>query len=105
MLTIPVSYKVVESVDAEYSRNLEWILDHDISELGLDLTFCTEAEVFGSVERVELIPGGQHISVTEDNKHAYVQLIAEQKMTKSIRPQIKAFVEGFHAFVPLNLLW
>lgn len=42
--------------------------------------------------------------MTEENKHAYVQLVSEQKMTRGIRAQIAAFLEGFELFVPHSLI-
>jgi hypothetical protein len=42
-----------------------------------------DVEVFGRLEQVELLPGGANIPVTEENKHAYVQLVAAQKYPKT----------------------
>lgn len=60
--------------------------------------------MFGKTEVVELIPGGADIIVTEETKHAYVQLLSELKMTRAIRSQIASFLEGFHQFVPAYLI-
>lgn len=65
---IPVDYRDVESIDPEYARNLQWILDNDISDVGLDLTFTVENHMFGAQELIELRPGGASIPVTEENK-------------------------------------
>ncbi|KTF81932.1 hypothetical protein cypCar_00026374 [Cyprinus carpio] len=68
ILGIPVSYQDVSSIDPEYAKNLQWILDNDISDLGLELTFSVETDVFGTMEEVPLKPGGTAIQVTQDNK-------------------------------------
>jgi len=47
---------------------LQWILDNDISDLGLELTFSVETDVFGAMEEVPLKPGGASILVTQENK-------------------------------------
>ena len=47
---------------------LQWILDNDISNIGLELTFSVEGDVFGVMEEVELKPGGSRTLVTNDNK-------------------------------------
>lgn len=47
----------------------------------------------------ELIPGGRNIKVTEENKHQYVGLVAEHRLTTAIRPQITAFLEGFNELI------
>lgn len=65
---IPVNYQDVASIDPEYAKNLQWILDNDISDLGLELTFSVETDVFGAMEEVPLKPGGTGILVTQDNK-------------------------------------
>ena len=53
----------------------------------------------------ELIPGGRNIRVTEENKHEYVdRVVAEHRLTTAIRPQINAFVEGFHELIPRELI-
>ncbi|KAK6326526.1 hypothetical protein J4Q44_G00021710 [Coregonus suidteri] len=104
ILGIPVSYQDVSSIDPEYAKNLQWILDNDISDLGLELTFSVETDVFGAMEEVPLKPGGTSIIVTQDNKAEYVQLVTELRMTRAIQPQINAFLHGFHTFIPPSLI-
>ncbi|XP_074539935.1 E3 ubiquitin-protein ligase HACE1 isoform X1 [Halichoeres trimaculatus] len=104
ILGIPVNYQDVASIDPEYAKNLQWILDNDISDLGLELTFSVETDVFGAMEEVPLKPGGISILVTQDNKAEYVQLVTELRMTRAIQPQINAFLMGFHTFIPPSLI-
>lgn len=74
------------------------------------ITFCWDisfSSLFGYLLQVtdhELIPGGQNIKVTEENKHEYVNLVAEHRLTTSIRPQINAFMEGFSELIPRDLI-
>ena len=49
ILNIPVTYEDLEHTDPEYYRNLTWILDHDISEANLELSFSHDIDVFGKV--------------------------------------------------------
>ncbi|XP_070306147.1 E3 ubiquitin-protein ligase HACE1 isoform X4 [Odocoileus virginianus] len=104
ILGIPVNYQDVASIDPEYAKNLQWILDNDISDLGLELTFSVETDVFGAMEEVPLKPGGGSILVTQNNKAEYVQLVTELRMTRAIQPQINAFLQGFHMFIPPSLI-
>jgi len=104
ILGIPVSYQDVASMDPEYAKNLQWILDNDISSLGLEIDFAVETREFGETNFVPLKPGGKDILVTEENKEEYVQLAADMKMTKAIKPQIYSFLEGFHEFIPHSLV-
>uniref|UniRef100_A0A8C5PW73 E3 ubiquitin-protein ligase HACE1 n=1 Tax=Leptobrachium leishanense TaxID=445787 RepID=A0A8C5PW73_9ANUR len=101
---IPVNYQDVASIDPEYAKNLQWILDNDISDLGLELTFSVETDVFGAMEEVPLKPGGTSILVTQENKEEYVQLVTELRMTRAIQPQINGFLQGFHLFIPPSLI-
>lgn len=52
----------------------------------------------------ELIPGGRNMKVTEENKHQYVDLVAEHRLTTAIRPQINAFLEGFNELISRELV-
>lgn len=77
----------------------------------LDLTFAVEADeeqhILYEKQQLhdhELKPGGRDIPVTEANKHEYVNLVAEHRMTTAIRPQITAFLEGFHELIPKELI-
>ncbi|VDI68237.1 E3 ubiquitin-protein ligase HACE1 [Mytilus galloprovincialis] len=104
ILGIPVNYTDVASIDPDYAKNLQWILDHDIDNLGLDLTFSVETDVFGVMQEVELKPGGRKITVTEENKTEYAQLVTELRMTRAIQPQINSFLSGFHQYIPQSLI-
>ncbi|PVD28501.1 hypothetical protein C0Q70_11089 [Pomacea canaliculata] len=104
ILGIPVNYQDVASIDPEYAKNLQWLLDNDISNLGLDLTFSVETDVFGIMQEVELIPGGSKVAVNEVNKKEYVQFVTELRMTRAIKPQIDSFLSGFHDYIPHTLV-
>ena len=58
----------VHAIDPDVSRNLQWLLDNDIDDLDLQLTFSLDADVFGKHETVELKPGGSQTPVTDENK-------------------------------------
>jgi hypothetical protein len=56
------------------------VIENDLSEQDLGLTFSVEREAFGAYEEVELKSGGKDIVVTEDNKREYVDLLAEWRL-------------------------
>ncbi|KAI4339633.1 hypothetical protein MLD38_024551 [Melastoma candidum] len=96
-----------EAIDPHYFKNLKWMLEKDITDVP-DLTFSIDADEEKLIlyERTkvtdhELIPNGRNIKVTEENKHQYVDLVAEHRRTMAIHPQINAFLEvpleGFSA--------
>ncbi|CAK9163642.1 unnamed protein product [Ilex paraguariensis] len=110
ILGVKVTYHDIEAIDPDYFKNLKWMLENDISDI-LDLTFSIDADEEKLIlyERTEvtdyeLIPGGRNIRVTEENKHQYVDLVAEHRLTTAIRPQINAFLEGFNELVPRDLI-
>ncbi|PPD77228.1 hypothetical protein GOBAR_DD25835 [Gossypium barbadense] len=110
ILGAKVTYHDIEAIDPDYFKNLKWMLENDISDV-LDLTFSIDADEEKLIlyERTqvtdyELIPGGRNIKVTEENKHQYVDLIAEHRLTTAIRPQINAFLEGFNELIPRELI-
>ncbi|PON85715.1 Coatomer beta subunit [Trema orientale] len=110
ILGVKVTYHDIEAIDPDYFKNLKWMLENDISDV-LDLTFSIDADEEKLIlyERTEvtdyeLIPGGRNIKVTEENKHQYVDLVAEHRLTTAIRPQINAFLEGFTELIPRELI-
>ncbi|ERN14346.1 E3 ubiquitin-protein ligase UPL2 isoform X1 [Amborella trichopoda] len=110
ILGAKVTYHDIEAIDPDFFKNLKWMLENDTSDI-LDLTFSVDADEEKLIlyERTEvtdyeLIPGGRNVRVTEENKHEYVDLVAEHKLTTAIRPQINAFMEGFNELIPRELI-
>eukprot|EP00040_Diaphanoeca_grandis_P032308 m.195532 g.195532 ORF g.195532 m.195532 type:complete len:967 (-) comp32573_c1_seq3:107-3007(-) len=104
MLSKPASYLDAASLDPQYMQSINWILENDIEDADLDLNFSTETQNFGITERVDLLPGGANIPVTDENKHGYVQLLVAQRLSGSIQGQIKSFNQGLWSFIPRPLL-
>lgn len=110
ILGVKVTYHDIEAIDPDYFKNLKWMLENDISDIP-DLTFSIDADEEklilyerAQVTDYELIPGGRNIRVTEENKHQYVDLVAEHRLTTAIRPQINAFLDGFTELIPRDLI-
>jgi E3 ubiquitin-protein ligase HUWE1 len=70
--------------------------------MGLDgeLTFSLEENEFGKITVVELIPNGNEVLVTDQNKAEYVHLLAHHRMTSAIRRQVSHPLP-FHSLSPL----
>ncbi|KAH9603413.1 hypothetical protein KSS87_004335 [Heliosperma pusillum] len=110
ILGVKVTYHDIEAIDPDYYKNIKWMLENDISDV-LDLTFSVDADEEKlilyektQVTDYELIPGGRNIKVTEENKHQYVDLVVEHRLTTAIRPQINAFLEGFSDMISRELV-
>ncbi|KAJ1734065.1 E3 ubiquitin-protein ligase tom1 [Coemansia biformis] len=98
-----VDYRDIEAIDPSYYKSLEWILENDITDV-FEETFSIEVDDFGQHRIVDLVPNGQEINVTEENKAEYVRLVTEQRLYRAIKDQIKAFLSGFHDVIPGDLI-
>jgi E3 ubiquitin-protein ligase HUWE1 len=94
----------MEAIDPDYYKNLKTILEYDLGDLGLDLTFSTEDHSFGRTRMVDLLPNGRNTPVTEQNKATYVSLVCIHRMTTAISSQIKAYLDGFYELVSPELI-
>jgi E3 ubiquitin-protein ligase HUWE1 len=111
-----VDMRDLESIDPEYHKSLQWMLDNDITGV-IDVScssgastnpsqqeFTIEDDQFGEKKIVELKEGGAKIPVTENNKQEYVRLVVSYRLDNSIKDQIKAFLEGFYDIIPRSLI-
>ena len=112
----------MESEDYSFFKNLDWLLENNVEDLGSELTFSTEIQEFGVTETRELTPNGKNMQVlhstsvqwqcltvyifqvTDSNKQEYVRLVCQMKMTGAIRKQLAAFLEGFYDIIPRRLI-
>ena len=71
--------------------------------MDLDLTFSIDEYRFGKTEVVDLIPNGQNITVTNENRLEYVEKVCEYKLVGCVKEQIGAFLSGFHEIIPPDI--
>nr|XP_018901439.1 PREDICTED: E3 ubiquitin-protein ligase Nedd-4 isoform X2 [Bemisia tabaci] len=102
MLGKPIDLKDMESVDSEYYNSLLWIKENNPAEL--ELTFSVDEELLGSTSLRELKSNGANIPVTDQNKDEYIKLVIEWRFVARVKEQMDAFLEGFNALIPLNLI-
>ena len=50
---------------------------------------------YGETKTVDLIENGGNVTVTQSNKHEFVQLYVQWLLERSIEQQFKAFQTGF----------
>ena len=98
-----VSIKDMETLDLDYYKSLLWMLENDITEI-ITETFSVETDDFGVLEVVDLTENGRNIPVTEENKHEYVQLVVEYRLTGSVQAQLEMFLQGKVLRRPCKLL-
>ncbi|XP_037772840.1 E3 ubiquitin-protein ligase HUWE1-like isoform X4 [Penaeus monodon] len=94
----------MESEDYSFYQGLIYLLEHNVADLGYELTFSTEVQEFGVTEVRDLKPNGRNIAVTEETKMEYIRLVCQMKMTGAIRKQLNAFLEGFYDIIPKRLI-
>merc|ERR1712142_700595 len=87
ILAKDVRHQDMESEDYEFYKGLDFLMEHQVADLGYDLSFATEIQEFGVTEIRDLIPNGRNINVTEANKK-----------------QLSAFLEGFYDIIPRRLI-
>lgn len=93
----------LESVDADYHRSLQWMLDNPIEDV-VDETFTAVEDKFGEMVTVDLKPKGEDIPVTDENKKEYVDLMTEWRISRRVEEQFKAFQSGFTELIPQDLV-
>eukprot|EP00835_Amoeboradix_gromovi_P006009 NODE_637_length_5728_cov_0.215669.p1 type:complete len:678 gc:universal NODE_637_length_5728_cov_0.215669:3102-1069(-) len=103
ILNKPIRFEDMETIDADVYKSLQWMLENDITDV-LECTFSTEEEEFGILQTHDLKENGRNISVTNENKQDYVDLIVEWRIHKRVHAQLEAFKVGFHEFIPSDLI-
>ncbi|KAI4162533.1 MAG: hypothetical protein LQ342_003764 [Letrouitia transgressa] len=93
----------MEGVDADFHRGLSWILDNDPTNV-LEQTFTVDDERFGEKLELELKPGGANITLNNENKKEYIDLVTEWRIQKRVEEQFNAFVTGFNELIPPDLV-
>lgn len=102
ILGMEVNLEDMESVDADVYKNLNWILENDVTDLGS--IFCVDDDKFGSIVEEELKPGGKNIDVSNENKAEYVDLLVKWRIVNRIQAQMEAFCSGLFEIIPRSLL-
>ncbi|EFJ14954.1 hypothetical protein SELMODRAFT_119297 [Selaginella moellendorffii] len=92
-------------MEPEVSKSLVWLLENKVEE-SMGLSFSIDDHSDGRKEMAihDLIPGGRDVPVTEENKHDYVNHVADYRLTGSIKPQIDAFLDGFYELISKDLI-
>lgn len=94
----------MEGVDAEIHKSLTYIRENPIEDLGMEMTFSTDDNIFGEIKTIDLKPDGQNVEVTDDNKEEYVDLVTEWRIQKRVEEQFNAFISGFNELIPPDLV-
>ncbi|XP_013386514.1 E3 ubiquitin-protein ligase HECW2 [Lingula anatina] len=96
LLKLPPSLSDLETLDPEFHQSLLWTKDNDITDLGLDLTFSVDEEMFGQLTERELKPNGKNIPVTEKNKKDYIDRMVQWRVERCVKEQTEYLLRGFY---------
>lgn len=103
LLGRPIKLEDIENVDPELHRSLCWILENDITNV-IDTTFLVQHNTLGQLQEYELKDNGRNISVTEENKHEYVNLYVNYRCRRGIEYQTEALQRGFNELISPSLV-
>lgn len=98
-----LSYHDLEDYDPELYKNLNWMIENSNVD-AICSYFVESVAYFGAQQEIELCEGGKDKLVTDENKHDYVQLVANYRLYKAISSQIDALLKGFYSIVPKDLV-
>ncbi|KAI9097390.1 hypothetical protein DFS34DRAFT_621504 [Phlyctochytrium arcticum] len=97
LLGYPCDLEDLKVLRPELGRGLQQLLDyeHDDVETVFCRDFVAEYDAFGERVRVPLIPNGEQIPVTKDNKIDFVNRFVDWALNSSVETQFAAFKAGF----------
>eukprot|EP00455_Lapot_gusevi_P002096 TRINITY_DN1080_c0_g3_i1.p1 TRINITY_DN1080_c0_g3~~TRINITY_DN1080_c0_g3_i1.p1 ORF type:complete len:316 (-),score=75.15 TRINITY_DN1080_c0_g3_i1:36-983(-) len=92
------------SLDAETYRHLMALKKQTGPLDDLGLNFCVHHESFGFRSTTELIPDGENVAVTQENKLRFISLYADYKLNTQIKAQSAAFLKGLRKIIDQSWL-
>jgi E3 ubiquitin-protein ligase HUWE1 len=104
LLGIPLVIGDLDDIDAALSKNIQFILENDITDLGTTFIFNFK-NLEGQEIYKELIPDGHNIEVTEENKKEFVKKFCDMRIEKLVEPQLEALIKGFQTILPRDFTY
>ena len=95
----PLKLEDLGEIDPQYFIGLSWMLHNSIDGVIYE-NFSVLVDHFGSMEEIEIVPGGKKIEVTDGNKKEYVEAVARWRLRDSVSDQLDAILRGFHTLIP-----
>ncbi|KAI7903093.1 uncharacterized protein BX663DRAFT_536455 [Cokeromyces recurvatus] len=95
----------LSSLDPDLYKGLLAVKNYEgnVEDLSLDFT-STHFENDGTSTTVDLIPGGSHISVTNQNRIQYIYSVANYRLNVQIARQCRAFFKGLSTIIDIKWL-
>ncbi|OXA46536.1 Apoptosis-resistant E3 ubiquitin protein ligase 1 [Folsomia candida] len=103
ILGIWPSYKHLQVDDPDYFRtNCDTLLHNDVSHMKLNFEVRVVNDK-GIFETLPLIPDGENIAVTNENKIRYLNALARYHLCHDVKKEIDAFISGLNFIIPGRL--
>jgi len=90
------TYYDLQSLDPSLFANLQRLKTYEGSVADLCCSFVVSTS---DGREVPLLPGGDHMSVTNDNRFRYIYLLADYKLNAELNAGSSAFRAGFHKLI------
>ncbi|HET6347150.1 MAG TPA: hypothetical protein VFH51_19615, partial [Myxococcota bacterium] len=95
-----VDLEMLATSDPQAARSLQQILDmDDATDVGLDFTADEKTLGSGASTPIPLVPGGDRIEVTNDNRAAYVHSLVQYKLVHRPADALAHFLTGLYDIV------
>mmetsp|Transcript_23307 Transcript_23307/g.34891 ORF Transcript_23307/g.34891 Transcript_23307/m.34891 type:complete len:1072 (-) Transcript_23307:278-3493(-) len=89
----------LKTVDKELYKNIMFVKTYEGDMEDLCLSFSVNNRIFGKTQVVNLIPGGDNIDVTRENRVQYVTAMADYHLARKIQPMTQAFRRGLFSVI------
>lgn len=96
------SYYDMQSLDPALFANLQRLKGYEGNVADLCCSFVATAE---SGEEVPLLPDGQNITVTNENRFRYIYMLSDYKLNTEQKAASAAFLKGFKRLIDERWLW
>ncbi|KAJ1656434.1 hypothetical protein IWQ61_003991 [Dispira simplex] len=106
LMNRPVGLADLRTLDPSLAQGLQTLLDYDGDDLEetFDRTFQVTYRSVGNVHHYDLKPSGANISLTQHNRHEFVDLYVDFLLNQSVHKQFRAFQEGFKSVCTGNAI-
>ena len=107
LLQLPLGFLDLQASFPQLAASLQAILAYaepQRMEDALCLTFSVDTPVLGSTHTHPLVPDGERLAVTRDNRQRYVELYTRYQLVDSVEPLFSAFAHGFWSVLPQSFL-
>lgn len=94
----------LSSLDPDLYQGLIFLKHYSGNPEDLSLNFTVAEEEFGVTKSIDLIANGSNIAVTRENRLQYIYLVSHYRLTKQIKLQSDAFLEGLTDIIDLKWL-